>query len=245
MQRTHQSAHGQPPLGDLVNAESHHHGLADIGQQADDHIHPNFCFRLGKLCVGGFLVILFQRLQVFPLYVVYLDGGVPVDQIADHDIELFQGHRIEIGPFFQCLPLHGGGHNGAHGGNNDDHRQIAVDVQQCDHTGDQYQNAVGQFQAGDIIAVHQHLDLIVQRGDIVLSLLFPEFPGRHINNMRHDLPLEAEQSAVPIFPRAELPGRLKQQDAQNAGHIAQKHGKCAVCACVHRINGILKIDRLQ
>ena len=34
-----------------------------------------FVFALAKLCVGGFLVILFQRLQVFPLYVVYLDGG--------------------------------------------------------------------------------------------------------------------------------------------------------------------------
>ena len=112
-------------------------------------------------------------------------------------------------------------------------------------TGDQYQNAVGQFQAGDIIAVHQHLDLIVQRGDIVLSLLFLEFPGRHINNMRHDLPLETEQPAVPIFPRAELPGRLKQKDSQDAGSIAQKHGKCAACARIHRINGILKIDRFQ
>lgn len=167
-------------------------------------IFTRILFRLGKLCVGGFLVVLLQRLQIFPLYVVYLDGGVPVDQIADHDIELFQGHRIEIGPFFQRLPLHGGGHNGTHGGNDDNDGQIAVDIQQCDHTGDQYQDAVGQFQAGDIVAVHQHLDLIVQRGDIVLPLLLLELPGRHINNMRHDLPLEAEQSAVPIFPRAEL-----------------------------------------
>ena len=112
-----------------------------------------------------------------------------------------------------------------------------------DGTDTQY--GAGTFSAGDIIAVHQHLDLIVQRGDIVLSLLFLKLPGRHIDNMRHDLPLEAEQSAVPIFPRAELPGRLKQQDAQDAGHIAQKHGKCAACSHIHRINGILKIDRLQ
>ena len=147
--------------------------------------------------------------------------------------------------FFQCLPLHGGGHNGTHGGNDDNHRQIAVDIQQGDHTGDQYQNTVSQFQTGDIIAVHQHLDLIVQRGDIVLSLLLLKLPGRHINDMRHDLPLEAEQSAVPIFPRAELPGRLEQKDAQDAGHIAQKHRKCAVCSRIYRINGILEIDRLQ
>ena len=141
--------------------------FAGVGQQADDHIDPDLRLGFGKFRVGGVLVILLQRLQVLPLDVVDLDGRIPVDQVADHDVELFQRHRIEVCPLFQRLPLHGRGDDGTHGGNDDDHCQIAVDVQQCDHTGDQYQDAVGQLQAGDIVAVHQHLDLIVQCGDIV------------------------------------------------------------------------------
>ena len=87
------------------------HGNA--GQQADDHIDPDLRLGFGKFRVGGVLVILLQRLQVLPLDVVDLDGRTPVDQVADHDVELFQR-----------LPLHGRGDDGTHGGNDDDHGQI-------------------------------------------------------------------------------------------------------------------------
>ena len=245
MQRAHQRAHGQPPLGDLVDAEAHHHRLAGVGQQADDHIDPDLRPGFGKFRVGGLFVILLQRLQVFPLDVVDLDGRIPVDQVADHDVELFQRHRIEVCPLFQRLPLYGRGNDGTDSGNDDDHGQIAVDVQQRDHAGDQHQNAVCQLQARDIEAVHQHLDLIVQRGDIVLPLLLLKFPGRHMDDVRHDLFLEAEQLAVSVFARAELPRRLKQEDAQNADEIADEHTACVACTRLHRIDGVLEIDRLE
>ena len=84
-----------------------------VGQQADDHIDPDLRLGFGKFRVGGVLVILLQRLQVLPLDVVDLDGRIPVDQVADHDVELFQR-----------LPLHGRGDDGTHGGNDDDPGQI-------------------------------------------------------------------------------------------------------------------------
>lgn len=87
--------------------------FAGIGQQADDHIDPDLRLGFGKFRVGCVLVILLQRLQVLPLDVVDLDGRIPVDQVADHDVELFQR-----------LPLHGRGDDGTHGGNDDDHGQI-------------------------------------------------------------------------------------------------------------------------
>ena len=87
--------------------------FAGVGQQADDHIDPDLRLGFGKFRVGGVLVILLQRLQVLPLDVVGLDGRIPVDQVADHDVELFQR-----------LPLHGRGDDGTHGGNDDDHGQI-------------------------------------------------------------------------------------------------------------------------
>ena len=98
--------------------------FAGVGQQADDHIDPDLRLGFGKFRVGGVLVILLQRLQVLPLDVVDLDGRIPVDQVADHDVELFQRHRIEVCPLFQRLPLHGRGDDGTHGGNDDDHGQI-------------------------------------------------------------------------------------------------------------------------
>lgn len=87
--------------------------FAGVGQQADDHIDPDLRLGFGKFRVGGVLVILLQRLQVLPLDVVDLDGRIPVDQVADHDVELFQR-----------LPLHGRGDDGTHGGNDDDPGQI-------------------------------------------------------------------------------------------------------------------------
>lgn len=87
--------------------------FAGVGQQADDHIDPDLRLGFGKFRVGCVLVILLQRLQVLPLGVVDLDGRIPVDQVADHDVELFQR-----------LPLHGRGDDGTHGGNDDDHGQI-------------------------------------------------------------------------------------------------------------------------
>lgn len=87
--------------------------FAGVGQQADDHIDPDLRLGFGKFRVGCVLVILLQRLQVLPLDVVDLDGRIPVDQVADHDVELFQR-----------LPLHGRGDDGTHGGNDDDHGQI-------------------------------------------------------------------------------------------------------------------------
>lgn len=98
--------------------------FAGVGQQADDHIDPDLRLGFGKFRVGGVLVILLQRLQVLPLDVVGLDGRTPVDQVADHDVELFQRQRIEVCPLFQRLPLHGRGDDGTHGGNDDDHGQI-------------------------------------------------------------------------------------------------------------------------
>ena len=98
--------------------------FAGVGQQADDHIDPDLRLGFGKFHVGGVLVILLQRLQVLPLDVVDLDGRTPVDQVADHDVELFQRHRIEVCPLFQRLPLLGRGDDGTHGGNDDDHGQI-------------------------------------------------------------------------------------------------------------------------
>lgn len=98
--------------------------FAGVGQQADDHIDPDLRLGFGKFRVGGVLVILLQRLQVLPLDVVDLDGRIPVDQVADHDVELFQRHRIEVCPLFQRLPLHGRGDDGTHGGNDDDPGQI-------------------------------------------------------------------------------------------------------------------------
>ena len=87
--------------------------FAGVGQQADDHIDPDLRLGFGKFRVGGVLVILLQRLRVLPLDVVDLDGRIPVDQVADHDVELFQR-----------LPLHGRGDDGTHGGNDDDPGQI-------------------------------------------------------------------------------------------------------------------------
>lgn len=98
--------------------------FAGVGQQADDHIDPDLRLGFGKFRVGGVLVILLQRLQVLPLGVVDLDGRIPVDQVADYDVELFQRHRIEVCPLFQRLPLLGRGDDGTHGGNDDDHGQI-------------------------------------------------------------------------------------------------------------------------
>ena len=98
--------------------------FAGVGQQADDHIDPDLRLGFGKFRVGGLFVILLQRLQVFLLDVVDLDGRIPVDQVADYDVELFQRHRIEVCPLFQRLPLHGRGDDGTHGGNDDDHGQI-------------------------------------------------------------------------------------------------------------------------
>ena len=98
--------------------------FAGVGQQADDHIDPDLRLGFGKFRVGCVLVILLQRLQVLPLDVVDLDGRIPVDQVADYDVELFQRHRIEVCPLFQRLPLHGRGDDGTHGGNDDDHGQI-------------------------------------------------------------------------------------------------------------------------
>lgn len=98
--------------------------FAGVGQQADDHIDPDLRLGFGKFRVGGVLVILLQRLQVLPLDVVDLDGRIPVDQVADHDVELFQRQRIEVCPLFQRLPLLGRGDDGTHGGNDDDHGQI-------------------------------------------------------------------------------------------------------------------------
>ena len=90
--------------------------FAGVGQQADDHIDPDLRLGFGKFRVGGVLVILLQRLQVLPLDVVDLDGRIPVDQVADYDVELFQRHRIEVCPLFQRLPLLGRGDDGTHGG---------------------------------------------------------------------------------------------------------------------------------
>ena len=98
--------------------------FAGVGQQADDHIDPDLRLGFGKFRVGCVLVILLQRLQVLPLDVVDLDGRIPVDQVADHDVELFRRHRIEVCPLFQRLPLLGRGDDGTHGGNDDDHGQI-------------------------------------------------------------------------------------------------------------------------
>ena len=165
-----------------------------------------------------------------------------MDQIADHDVELFERHRVEVRPLFQRLPLHRRRDDRANGGNDDDQSKRAVDIQQRDHTGDQHQNAVRELQACDIVTVHQHLDLVVQRGDIVLPLLLLKFPGRHMDDMRHDLLFEAEQDAVSVFARAELPHRFKEHDPQNARNVEAKQRQRAVRARLDRVDGILEID---
>ena len=168
-----------------------------------------------------------------------------MDQVADHDVELFERHRVEVRPLFQRLTLHCRRDDRANGGNDDDQGKRAVDIQQRDHAGDQHQNAVHKLQTGNIVAVHQHLDLVVQRGDIVLPLLLLKFPGRHMDDMRHDLLFEAEQDAVSVFARAELPHRFKEHDPQNARNVEAKQRQRAVRARLDRVDGILEIDRFK
>ena len=165
-----------------------------------------------------------------------------MDQVADHDVHLFERHRVEVRPLFQRLSLHRRRDDRANGGNDDDQSKRAVDIQQRDHAGNQHQNAVRELQACDIVTVHQHLDLVVQRGDIVLPLLLLKFPGRHMDDMRHDLLFEAEQDAVSVFARAELPHRFKEHDPQNARNVEAKQRQRAVRARLDRVDGILEID---
>ena len=73
-----------------------------------------------------------------------------MDQVADHNVELFERHRVEVRPLFQRLPLHRRRDDRAQGGNDDDERKRAVDIQQRDHAGDQHQNAVRELKTGTL-----------------------------------------------------------------------------------------------
>ena len=68
-----------------------------------------------------------------------------MDQVADHDVELFERHRVEVRPLFQRFSLHRRRDDRAEGRNDDDQGKSAVDIQQRDHAGDQHQNAVREL----------------------------------------------------------------------------------------------------